>query len=272
MISPGSTLDDEERNPYLGWPYQYHLNPAKPVLADPILENIIDENNQSGLFTFRNWERRSHTLVLIAGNKVSPVSSANYQIRRKLARQIPSKLLEVYGPLWNDSLYLKLRHRVAVFVAALRQGTFPNLIEIYGNLFLRYTNARGMVADKHKLLQDSRFSLVIENSNSIVTEKLFDSVLNGCIPIYIGSDLDKIGFPKGAVITVSGESEEITKILCTLNEVQIERYLFEMSTFINSKDFLDVWGAKSVYRKIAQIVHEFIKVNHQDKPINEQDL
>jgi hypothetical protein len=266
VISPGSTLNDVKQGSHLGWPYQYHLNPAKPVLTDPLLEDVINENSRSELYTFKNWDRRPHKMVLVAGNKVSPVSSANYAIRRKLAHQIPKPLLEVYGPLWNDSLYLKLRHRVAVFVAALKQGTFPNVIEIYGNLFRGYPNSRGMVDDKHNLLKNSKYSLVIENSNSIVTEKLFDSILNGCIPIYIGPDLDKIEFPRGAVIPVEGESKEITEILSMLNQHRIEKYLMEMSEFIISKKFLETWGAKSVYSKVAQIVHEYIEINHYEKP------
>jgi hypothetical protein len=268
VISPGSTFSDIKQGSHLGWPYQYHLNPAKPVLTDPILEDVISINSRSGLFTFKDWERRSHTMVLVAGNKVSPVSSANYAIRRRLAHQISKPLLEVYGPLWNDSFYLKLRHRVAVFVAALKQGTFPNLFEIYGNLFRNYPNSRGMVDDKHNLLKNSKFSLVIENANSIVTEKLFDSILNGCIPIYIGPDLEKIDFPKGAVIPVQGDSIEITKILSTLNQDRVEKYLLEMYEFINSKKFLETWGAKSVYSKVAQIVSEYIEMNHFEKPNN----
>ena len=265
VISPGSILDDTDLDSHLGWPYQYHLNPAKPVLTDPNLEDVIKENSRSGLFTYKDWNQRSHTMVLIAGNKVSPVSSANYAIRRKIAHQIPRPLLEVYGPLWNDSFYLKLRHRVAVFVSAFRQGTFPNVIEIYGNLHRRYANSCGMVDNKHDLLKDSKFSLVIENSNSIVTEKLFDSILNGCIPIYIGSDLDKIRFPKGVVIPVGGESEGIIETLSGLNQVKVEQHLSDMSRFIHSKKFLEIWGAKSVYSKVSQLVNEFVMMNQQEK-------
>jgi hypothetical protein len=129
-----------------------------------------------------------------------------------------------------------------------------------------------MVDDKHNLLKDSKFSLVIENSNSIVTEKLFDSILNGCIPIYIGADLDKAELPKGSAIPVDGDSIEITKILCTLNQDRVEQYLLEMSKFISSKKFLDVWGAKSVYSKVAQTVLEYIELNHHEKSHNITNL
>jgi hypothetical protein len=248
------------------------LNPAKPVLTDPNLEDVIKENGRRGLFTFKDWNQRSHTMVLIAGNKVSPISSANYAIRRKIAHQIPMPLLEVYGPFWNDSFYLKLRHRLAVFVSALRQGTFPNVIEIYGNLHRYYPNSCGMVDDKHNLLKDSKFSLVIENSDSILTEKLFDSILNGCIPIYIGSDLDKISFPKGIVIPVGGKSKEIVETLSSLNQAEVEQHLSDMSKFIHSENFLEIWGAKSVYRKIAQIVHGYFEISHHEKPNNKANL
>ena len=44
--------------------------------------------------------------------------------------------------------------------------------------------------DKHRYLQTYQFNICPENSNhkGYVTEKIFDAILAGCIPIYWGSD------------------------------------------------------------------------------------
>jgi hypothetical protein len=261
VISPGSTNHIGNTDTQIRWPYQYHLNPTKPSVLDPQLTDILKSDVRDELFTFESWQKRTHTLTMIASNKVSPIGSANYSIRRKMAKELPVEVLEVYGQLWSDSLYEKIYHRLAVTVTAIRQGTIPNLTQIYGNLFRTYHTTNGIVADKHKLLQDSKFSLVIENSNSIVTEKIFDAIINGSIPIYIGPDINLVGLPKNLVCKVEGTANEILEALKLFDKETTQRYLLNMSKFIQGQDFLNDWGSAAVYTRMASRVSDYcIKV------------
>ena len=159
---------------------------------------------------------------MVASNKVCPVRSANYALRRELARSLSTTDLSVYGGLWTESIGVKAFHRIAVLVAAIKQGTVPNLRQIYGNLFVSYRTAKGTIDDKHELLKQSKFSLVIENSNRTITEKIFDSLINGCIPIYVGPNLEICNLPPIVAYEINGSPEEIKKLRERVAELEAE--------------------------------------------------
>ena len=258
VISPGSCRNFELSESFIGWPYKYNLNPAEPSFKDPDLKFALDPIDLDDLFSMENWKQRSHKMVMIAGNKVSPIAASNYGIRRKLAKTINSELLEIYGPLWNESIYKRTRHRLAVLVASLRQGTFPNLRQIYASLFTIYKTAKGPIPDKHKLLRDTQFNLVVENSNAIVTEKIFDSLINGAIPIYIGPKLKEFGLPSQVAIEVADNTSKIESLIQNLTDEDVSIYLDSMRDFISSDYFSLNWRSDEVYRKIAIIVQDYL--------------
>jgi hypothetical protein len=234
------------------------LNPAVPDVRDPELVKILDSIPQNSWFDYVSWNKRSHKLVMIAANKVSPISKSNYSMRRNLASSIDTEILEVFGPLWGGSYYQKIYHRIAVLVAAIKQGTFPNLPQIYASLFKKYKASRGVLADKHKLLRESKFTLVVENSNFIVTEKIFDAFINGSIPIYVGADLKLFGVPSGLAIESSGNPKDIESIVKNLSEVEVKEHLKALQNFVTSEYFLSNWPADKVYLKIADKVKSYL--------------
>jgi alpha(1,3/1,4) fucosyltransferase len=66
-----------------------------------------------------------------------------------------------------------------------------------------FPSFRGELSDKADVLRRARFSYCYENSRDLsnyITEKIFDSLVNGCVPIYWGADnvLDHI--PAGCFI------------------------------------------------------------------------
>jgi hypothetical protein len=53
-----------------------------------------------------------------------------------------------------------------------------------------FPSYRGAVSDKATVLRNARFSYCYENSRDLsnyITEKIFDSLINGCVPIYWGA-------------------------------------------------------------------------------------
>jgi hypothetical protein len=264
ILSPGAV---QSESVFFGWPYKYHLNPAKPVASDPSLLEVLDKNLTSSLFHYENWNKREHILTMIASNKVSPMRSANYELRRGLAKKLPNTVLSVYGALWTESISKRLFHRIAVFVAALKQGTMPNLTQIYGNLFAKYSSARGPVVDKHELLKRSKFSLVVENSNRIVTEKFFDSVINGSIPIYVGANLQLANLPSSMAFEINGSANEIFDVIENYSRIEIEQKLESISNFLFSKNFRENWLDSKVYEKIGLEISQYILSNFDERSI-----
>ena len=123
---------------------------------------------------------------MISANKISPNGSGNYELRRTLAKHQKDSRLQIFGELWRSSLSAKLRYRLGVLRFALVSRSDFSLRAIMNDTFSRYPNTFGEVEDKHAILKDAKFSVVIENSGDYVSEKLLDSLIEGCIPVYVG--------------------------------------------------------------------------------------
>jgi hypothetical protein len=54
-----------------------------------------------------------------------------------------------------------------------------------------------------------KYSVVIENEASYVSEKLFEALFAGCIPKYVGPNLREFDFPAGLVIEVEANISAI---------------------------------------------------------------
>lgn len=59
----------------------------------------------------------------------------------------------------------------------------------YGKIIQRIRSYRGFSAIKYQTIADYKYSLVIENTNEdwYISEKIFDSLMCGCMPIYHGT-------------------------------------------------------------------------------------
>jgi hypothetical protein len=229
IFTPGSTLQNFTE--FIGWPYQIHSDPNSPSSTKNEIENFVAGSE----LDYTHWVNREILLTMIAANKVAPVLGQKYAIRRKFAKNLNSLDFHLYGPLWSESLMLKLRHRLAVAYFAVRQGTLPNLASIYGNLL-------------------SKFSLVIENSDSYVSEKLFDSIIHGCIPVYFGPNLNIVGIPGGLAINYNGAYEDLIKYLSYISDYEIQLKLKLITEFLDSDGFKKTWIESNVYNNIANVI------------------
>ena len=259
IISPGSIDTSPSSNFQVGWPYEYHLNPNYPSDSGPNLSSVLDMPMSYLELQLRNWKERDIFVSMIASNKVSPTRNENYSIRRKIAVELKNPSPAVYGPLWKGNLIVKLHHRLAVAYFSLRQGVLPNPRSIYGSLFRKYPNAKGPIPNKHVILQQSKFTLVVENSNITVTEKLFDALVNGAVPIYIGPDLSKVGLPEDIALHCDGDPEQIVENLKKVSQSEIVTILKAGQEFLRSSLFKNTWTEDAVYKRIFLEVVSFME-------------
>jgi hypothetical protein len=241
-------------------PYRTLRNPNFPELETTDLNNQ-QSKNEDDIHTFAHWKRREILLSLIAADKVSSQKENLYELRRKLASDSIENELEIYGTLWNESYLRKIRHRVGVGLHALRYGTLPSLRSLYGGLHRSYPNYKGAPQDKQEIVRNSKFSLIVENSSTYVSEKLFDAFIGGSIPIYFGPELSKFGIPeKNLVIRHLGSSSELTTRLSTMSESEILMRLDTIKQFVESEYFFKEWDAQSVF---LEVVSEITEIQEQ---------
>ena len=256
---PGNRSRQSLEEEVLGWPYLFNENPANPGAVEIKIADYLAEVFAEQIIEPARWGSRKSQITMIAANKVSPTTENLYNLRRIIASSLAPGTLKLYGPLWSESFLTQLRHRLAVLVFSLKSGYIPNLRSLFGDLGKSYPAALGTVQNKHTVLRDSKFSLVIENSSENITEKLFDSIINGAIPIYIGPDLQESGIPPRVAIQGVKDANSIIEILDNISVEEISQRLETISHFLQSSAFLDVWSASHVYRRIASEILKTIR-------------
>ena len=256
VIDPGREINDDQKlSTFIGWPYQYNLNPTSPVQNGPSLNSVVNQSIKDKNFELDVWNKKYSKIVLIAANKVSPTSDSNYKLRREIVKRMSPNEIDVFGELWASSFNKKLYHRLAVGLYSLKSGYLPNIYELYGDIFRKYKSAKGVVQNKHTTIQKYKYSLVIENSSDYCSEKLFDALINGSIPIYIGPINRRILLPDNLYFRSSGSVEEIRRLIKSINNEQVNDMLKFMKDYIQSENFNQIWGFENVYLKISNTIY-----------------
>jgi hypothetical protein len=258
VITLGQKEEILKNHYYVEHPYSYLPNPNLQMTKGSNVKNILVSEAFNKNFDLISWNKREIIVSMIASNKVSCIKDNNYDLRRSYARVLRAHFLRVYGDLWGASFCERLKHRLAVLLFSVKNLTFPNINSIYGEFFRKYTTYYGPVDDKHVIIKDSKFSLVVENSNQYISEKIFDAMMCGSIPIYFGPNLDDLGIPgKDIAVLYKGPAEKLEDYIMNLTDTDIENYLSSIRKFLQSENFIDVWLEETVYRKIANKIISF---------------
>jgi hypothetical protein len=257
VISPG--LVTTKLNSPVNWPYSHNENPLNPVGSNESLKSKIDKELNGGTFKYSSWLKRNYTCSLIAANKVSNLKTSNYSLRRRIVGYYSQSEVAVFGQLWESSIKVRVGYRLQYIKWLITNRSFPNVFQISkGVLPTRSTG--GEVANKHLILANSKFTIVIENSNEVITEKLFDAFLNAAIPIYFGPPLSLVGIPESCVIRVD-RIEEILPACSRLSDSEIRILLENIRNFVASDYFISGWDAAIVWPSIAEQVHRLFSDN-----------
>lgn len=121
--------------------------------------------------------------VMIAGNKKKPHPLELYSEREKTVRwfeQNHPAEFDLYGVGWDRRTFSgPLLVRALNRIAPLTRLLAP-----------KFPSYRGTTARKNALLRNYKFSICYENAREIpgyVTEKIFDCLFAGCVPVYWGA-------------------------------------------------------------------------------------
>lgn len=244
---------------FLGHAYIYSPKPTFPRTDDSKFLNVFNLRKTDKVYDVSTWRARPIYFSFVGANKVGLSSKNNYAIRRKLVDELASSGLEVYGPLWNDGFKRRLINRISMMLWGLKTHQRPPLWSIYSDLFRKYKNAKGEVPDKHSILLSSKFSLIVENSDLMITEKLFDAMLSGSIPVYYGPDLSQFDLPADIAIEIKKSKVPIRELLASLSDEEIERRLGIIKRFLESQSFRENWLAESVFLKAHDAIKGYIE-------------
>lgn len=202
------------------------------------------------------WEERVDQFCFIQANRWSLYPGERYSFRRKVIRLMNNKI-EIYGSRWNEGM---IRDILRVFRASMIRNDLARISWTgLAGLGSSFSNYHGVTENKIETLNKHKFSLVIENSNEYVSEKLIDAILAKTVPLYIGADLEKCGFPSGIALECDAQIDSVAEAMMTLKENSklCSTILNNGEKFIKSKAFMDMKN-ELVLRTLATDISEYI--------------
>jgi len=217
----------------------------KPIIHERYHRLMIPQNLEK---SSRNVSFSDRKLAcLIAGNKYNADTRGLYSQRRKIIRWFESNAPEqfsLYGRGWQTG------ERVNY------EGFVEKLIHFRSHHIRPYPSYRGPIGKKRELLANFRFNFCLENACEIdgyITEKIFDSMLAGVVPIYWGAP-DILDFiPREAIILFADFDTvgHLYEFIGKMTEQEWARYRRSADDFLNG-DNATQFSADNFSDKIIQ--------------------
>ena len=259
IYTPGSI--NHEKGIFIRWPYAYEENPNQSTTIPVDLKLIVDKNFSRGLYSQSEWNSRPIFCSLIAANKVSSDGSGNYGYRRGVVKSVIHEDFKTYGALWDYNLFLRLKNVIALIKFNYQASRRFDFRPLCGALLTRYLGTNGTIRNKHSIIEHSKFSLIVENSNDYVSEKIFDALIGGSIPIYLGPNLIPLGIPGNVYFQAPTDPADLLRFLKDLDRTEIEERVHSIRRFIQSPDFFE-WEANKVYKLIVKDLNSKLGVKN----------
>ena len=206
---------------------------------------------------FPGPEQRPIFSCLINANKAFKEMLDNdlYVERIRLIRWYEKNALEhfkLYGLGWNKP--------PPVYTARdrLARALFRMKTRLLG--IAPFPSFQGEVPDKSSVLRQARFSYCYENSRDIpnyITEKMLDSLVSGCVPIYWGANNVQDHVPANCFIDrrLFSDTAAVHQHLMDMDDAAYQRYQHNIRDFLSSElaqKFSSERIVKTIVERICQ--------------------
>lgn len=201
-------------------------------------------------------DQRQNRIVLINANKISFLPGELYSLRRAALLKFDS--IDLFGQGWNMSLSEKVKHYLSNLWIALKSSQRPRLSG--GKYFFRkINNWKGAPLDKREVGKLYKYALVIENSKEFITEKLFDALFSGCMPIYVGPNLEEFNIPNNLYVKADANLNSISQQIMSLHKIDYNNWRKECTNWISRQDVTSTWKSENVNKLIFNQIKQFVQ-------------
>jgi hypothetical protein len=206
------------------------------ALGLPGAAKILTPNNII-VSDFREYADRKNFSCLISSNKVAPWIGANdlyaerINVIRWYEKNVPD-LFDLYGRGWGkpSPAFTRL-NKLSRRIGRLRTQLFG---------YKPFPGWRGEVKFKSDVLSNAKFSYCYENVKDLpnyITEKIFDSFMSGCVPVYWGADNIQEYIPPNCFVDRRQfkDTAEVHRYLMSITPEKYGQFQRNISDFLKSE-------------------------------------
>lgn len=198
---------------------------------------------------------RKKSAVIIAGNKKSDSPGELYSYRDDVIQKFQTKdneKLDLYGQGWDLPVFTNsFLRRVSV--------RLPWLFRVFHQPPSIY---RGSTPKKDIVLRKYWFSICLENTDidpEYISEKIFDSIFAGTVPLYYGAQNIAKYVPRNLFLQIKPD-DSIDQIMALMESIDLSKYekiQGEMSAFIErerKKLFSPEYFASTIVSNVLSVI------------------
>ena len=211
----------------------------------------------------RPFAERGIFACTISSNKIAPWFGPNdlyaerINVIRWYEKHAPS-MFRLYGRGWGKpSQAFSFRDKFFRRIGRIRSQLFG---------YKPFPSWHGEVRHKSEILSDAKFAYCYENVKDMpdyITEKIFDSFLSGCVPIYWGADnvLDYI--PANCFIDRRNfeDTADVHRCLLAITAERFAQYQRNIADFLKS-DKAGLFSAENFASTIANAIAGDLRAHH----------
>lgn len=196
---------------------------------------------------------KKEKVVMVNSNLLSLADGEMYSLRRQAISNLHN--LDIYGYQWNNSFFNKLKtccRELNKYKFRFRNIRLAGL-KLY---FKEIDNYLGQVEDKRATISSYKYCLVIENSIDYVSEKVFDSLLSECIPIYVGPELSRFEIPPNLYFQAKPNLVDIENKIEAAKKIDFNEWRNSLNSWVSAPSTYQNWSQQLFIEKIFKVIQE----------------
>lgn len=202
-----------------------------------------------------------HKAGMVQRNLFSVITGEMYTLRRSFLREINKTSIDfiLRGSNWENATIKNIIHYYRLLQFNLRKGNQRKIIWLPREIRrIKFKNQICQVPDKLEFLSELHAAVVIENSMTYVSEKIFDCFISDCVPIYVGPPLESFGIPENLVIRAPEDPNKLISLIENLDKIEISSYLSRIHLFMDTegKNWSELNALHDLALKIIDLIDD----------------
>lgn len=233
----------------------------------PYTDGFLPRRGKIGL----KQSNESHSLCIVNTNKFSLHPLSNYSFRQKAiaAAAAAGFAVSVAGTGWSLKFRGYFLQQVkSALDSMIRFG--PIDIKQFRKPMSRHITTKisihGFVNDHISFMKDHDFALVIENDMSRITEKIFDAIYSGCIPIYFGPEMTDTELPNNLYVCINSERDLVQQFInfLKLSNEQRQNIRQQGQEWITKESTTQRWSEAVSMHKLWNCIEKTLNSNPRE--------
>jgi hypothetical protein len=200
--------------------------------------------------------------AMLNENKFSFVTGNLYKKRTDILLEISRAGIPTHvgGKNWDKSSLWQAWRQLLYLYAVLFTGVSVDLSQYHGPLTKeRSLTLHGRVPSEVGFLSQFEFALVVENDPNYLSEKLFNAISAGCVPLYLGPPLHEFGLPSDLAVQMNALPGSFARTVEQMTEAEKRSTVEAGRLWLGNEENFRAWTHTTALNQMANLVDSFLK-------------